>query len=73
MINNKNQKNFVIIGAAGYVAPRHMKAIYQTNNNLIAMVDPSDSIGVIDSFFSGDKLFFDTIVLKKFNLFKRKI
>ena len=73
MVNNKNLKNSVIIGAAGYVAPRHMKAIHQTNNNLIAVFDPSVSVSFIDSFFSGDKLFFDTIVLKKFNLFKRKI
>ena len=44
-------KNFVLIGAAGYVAPRHMQAIRDTNNDLIAAVDPNDSVGVIDSYF----------------------
>ena len=44
-------KNFVLIGAAGYVAPRHMKAIQQTGNQLLATLDPSDSVGVIDSYF----------------------
>lgn len=44
-------KNFALIGAAGYVAPRHMKAIKDTGNNLVAALDPSDSVGVIDSYF----------------------
>lgn len=44
-------KTFALIGAAGYIAPRHMKAIKDTNNNLVAAVDPSDSIGIIDSYF----------------------
>ena len=44
-------KNFVLIGAAGYVAPRHMRAIQQTNNTLLATLDPSDSVGIIDSYF----------------------
>jgi len=44
-------KNFVIIGAAGYIAPRHMKAIKETGNNLIAAFDPNDSVGIIDSYF----------------------
>jgi len=43
--------NFALIGAAGYVAPRHMKAIKATDNSLVAALDPSDSVGVIDSFF----------------------
>lgn len=43
--------NFALIGAAGYIAPRHMKAIKETGNNLLAAVDPSDSVGIIDSFF----------------------
>ncbi|TVQ12546.1 MAG: gfo/Idh/MocA family oxidoreductase [Bacteroidetes bacterium] len=42
---------FGLIGAAGYIAPRHMKAIKETNNNLIAALDPFDSVGVIDSYF----------------------
>jgi UDP-N-acetyl-2-amino-2-deoxyglucuronate dehydrogenase len=44
-------KNFALIGAAGYVAPRHMKAIKTTENDLVAALDPNDSVGVIDSFF----------------------
>jgi len=44
-------KNFVLIGAAGYVAPRHMKAIKDTGNRLVAALDTSDSVGVIDSYF----------------------
>ena len=42
-------KNFALIGASGYIAPRHMKAIKDTNNNLIAAIDKFDSVGIIDS------------------------
>ncbi len=44
-------KNFALIGAAGYIAPRHMKAIKDTNNNLVAAMDKCDSVGIIDSYF----------------------
>lgn len=44
-------KNFALIGASGYIAPRHMKAIKDTNNNLIAAIDKFDSVGIIDSYF----------------------
>ncbi|MBN2662526.1 MAG: Gfo/Idh/MocA family oxidoreductase [Bacteroidales bacterium] len=44
-------KNFALIGAAGYIAPRHMRAIKDTNNNLIAALDKCDSVGIIDSYF----------------------
>ena len=44
-------RNFIMIGAAGYIAPRHMKAIKETGNNLIAFFDISDSVGIIDSYF----------------------
>ncbi len=44
-------KNFGLIGAAGFVAPRHMKAIKDTGNRLVAALDRSDSVGVIDSYF----------------------
>lgn len=50
-------KNFVLIGAAGYVAPRHMQAIRDTGNNLVAALDKNDSVGVIDSYFP-DAAFF---------------
>ena len=44
-------KNFALIGASGYIAPRHMKAIKETGNNLVAALDPYDGIGVMDSNF----------------------
>jgi UDP-N-acetyl-2-amino-2-deoxyglucuronate dehydrogenase len=49
--------NFGLIGAAGYIAPRHMKAIKDTGNNLVAAFDPNDSVGVIDSFFPNTDFF----------------
>ena len=50
-------KNFALIGAAGYIAPRHLKAIKDTNNSLVAAVDPSDSVGILDSFFPNADFF----------------
>lgn len=44
-------KNFALIGAAGYIAPRHLKAIKDTNNNLIAALDKFDSVGIMDRYF----------------------
>ena len=44
-------KNFALIGVSGYIAPRHMQAIKETNNNLIAALDKFDSVGIIDSYF----------------------
>ncbi len=44
-------KNFVLIGAGGYIAPRHLKAIKDTGNNLLAALDKNDSVGILDSFF----------------------
>ncbi|HEV7781553.1 MAG TPA: Gfo/Idh/MocA family oxidoreductase [Chitinophagaceae bacterium] len=44
-------KNFVLIGAAGYIAPKHFKAIKETGNNLLAALDKHDSVGVLDSYF----------------------
>jgi len=44
-------KDFALIGAAGYIAPRHLKAIKATGNNLVAAYDPFDSVGIIDSYF----------------------
>jgi UDP-N-acetyl-2-amino-2-deoxyglucuronate dehydrogenase len=50
-------KNFVLIGAGGYIAPRHMKAIKDTGNNLLAAVDKHDSVGVLDSYFPDSNFF----------------
>ncbi|HAR94381.1 MAG TPA: oxidoreductase [Deltaproteobacteria bacterium] len=47
----ETERNFVLIGAAGYVAPRHMKAIKDTGNRLIAALDKHDAVGVIDNYF----------------------
>ncbi|WP_151703782.1 Gfo/Idh/MocA family oxidoreductase [Nitrincola alkalilacustris] len=44
-------KQFALIGAAGYIAPRHMKAIRDTKNQLVAALDKNDSVGIIDSYF----------------------
>jgi UDP-N-acetyl-2-amino-2-deoxyglucuronate dehydrogenase len=44
-------KKFAMIGAAGYIAPRHMKAIKDTGNDLVAALDINDSVGIIDSHF----------------------
>ena len=44
-------QNFALIGAAGYIAPRHMKAIKDTENRLVAAVDKSDCMWVLDSYF----------------------
>jgi UDP-N-acetyl-2-amino-2-deoxyglucuronate dehydrogenase len=44
-------KRFALIGAAGYIAPRHMKAIKDTGNNLVAAFDPYDGVGIMDSHF----------------------
>ena len=45
------EKNFALIGASGYIAPRHMKAIKDTGNNLVVSYDPYDGIGIMDSNF----------------------
>lgn len=52
-------KNFALTGIAGYVAPRHLKAIKETGNNLIAALDPHDSVGILDSYFPEAKYFKD--------------
>lgn len=50
-------KKFALIGAAGYIAPRHMKAIKDTGNVLIAALDKNDSVGIIDSYFPQSDFF----------------
>jgi UDP-N-acetyl-2-amino-2-deoxyglucuronate dehydrogenase len=50
-------KNFALIGAAGYIAPRHLKAIKNTGNNLLAAFDPFDSVGIMDSYFPDSDFF----------------
>jgi len=52
-------KKFALIGAAGYIAPRHMKAIHDTGNDLVAAMDVNDSVGIIDSHFPDAQFFTD--------------
>ena len=52
-------KNFALIGAAGYIAPRHLKAIKDTDNQLIAALDRFDSVGVLDSYFPNADFFIE--------------
>lgn len=56
MPDNK-QNNFALIGVGGYIAGRHLKAIKDTNNRLLASVDPNDSVGIIDSYFPESNFF----------------
>ncbi len=44
-------KNFALIGVAGFIAPRHLQAIKDTGNNLVAALDKFDSVGIMDSYF----------------------
>ena len=50
-------KQFALIGAAGYIAPRHMQAIRDTGNELVAAMDTNDSVGIIDSYFPNAAFF----------------
>lgn len=52
--------NFGLIGAAGYIAPRHMKAIQATGHRLVSALDKFDSVGIIDSFFPDSDFFTET-------------
>jgi len=54
---NKKPYNFALIGAAGYIAPRHMKAIKDTGNKLVAALDPYDCVGIMDSYFPDTDFF----------------
>ncbi len=66
-------KTFALIGVGGYIAPRHLKAIKDTGNNLIAAYDRFDSVGIMDSYFPNAKFFteqelFDRHITKLQNL-----
>ncbi len=50
-------KNFALIGAAGYIAPRHLQAISDNGHRLVAAVDPHDSVGVLDRYFPDARFF----------------
>jgi len=50
-------KNFAVIGVGGYIAPRHLRAIRDTGNTLVAAVDPKDSVGILDQYSFAVKFF----------------
>lgn len=60
-------KNFAIVGVGGYIAPRHLKAIKETGNNLVAATDPFDSVGILDRYF------YDVNYFKEFERFDRHV
>ncbi|UCD65082.1 MAG: Gfo/Idh/MocA family oxidoreductase [Candidatus Zixiibacteriota bacterium] len=60
-------KNFALTGASGYVAPRHLRAIKETGNRLVAALDPHDSAGQIDSYFD------EAVFFTEFERFDRHI
>lgn len=51
------KKNFALIGASGYIAPRHLKAIKETGNDLVVAMDINDSVGIMDSHFPNAEFF----------------
>ena len=50
-------KNFAVIGVAGYIAPRHLKAVQDTGNRVVAVTDPHDNVGILDRFFPDARYF----------------
>ena len=59
MMTSKPPINFALIGAAGYIAPRHMKAIKETGNQLVCALDPYDGVGIMDSYFPNCDFFIE--------------
>ena len=65
--------NFALIGAAGYIAPRHLQAIQETGNHLVCALDPSDSVGILDRYFDEVEFFTDFERFDRFvGLLRRK-
>ena len=63
-------RNFAIIGAGGFVAPRHLAAIRDTGNRLVAAIDPNDSVGVLDRYFPDVRFFTE---IERFDRFLEKL
>ncbi|CAM1341384.1 Gfo/Idh/MocA family protein [Tenacibaculum amylolyticum] len=63
-------KKFALIGLAGYIAPRHLKAIKDTGNSLIAALDKFDSVGVMDSYFPNADFF---VEIERFDRYLEKL
>ena len=66
-MDKSKMKTFALIGIAGYIAPRHLRAIKETKNDMVVSFDKNDSVGIIDSFFPNSKFF------KKFDDFSKYI
>lgn len=62
-------KHFALIGVAGFIAPKHLKAIRDTGNTLVAAMDPHDSVGILDSFFPQARFFTE---IERFDRFLEK-
>ena len=60
-------KNFAIIGVGGYIAPRHLQAIRDTGNRLLAALDPHDAVGILDRYFD------DVAYFREFERFDRHV
>jgi UDP-N-acetyl-2-amino-2-deoxyglucuronate dehydrogenase len=65
-----HMRRFGLIGAAGFIAPRHLKAIKDTGNTLVAAVDPFDSVGILDSYFPESAFF---VEFERFDRFVDKV
>jgi UDP-N-acetyl-2-amino-2-deoxyglucuronate dehydrogenase len=61
--------NFGLIGAGGFIAPKHLQAIHDTGNSLVAAADPHDSVGKLDSFFPDARFFTE---IERFDRFLEK-
>ena len=62
-------QTFAMIGVAGFIAPKHLKAIRDTGNRLVAAVDPHDSVGILDSYFPDARFFTE---IERFDRFLEK-
>lgn len=77
-IAESSPKKFALIGAAGFIAPKHMRAIKESGNNIIAALDPCDSVGIMDTYFPKADFFteperFDRYLDKKKRIKQTKI
>lgn len=66
-------KSFAIIGAAGYIAPRHLKAIKEVGGNLVAALDIADSVGILDTYFPNCEFFTDEFTFYDFLMDKNAV
>ncbi|MEZ5053471.1 MAG: Gfo/Idh/MocA family oxidoreductase [Chitinophagales bacterium] len=67
------QKNFALIGVAGYIAPRHLQAIKAVGGNLVAAFDIADSVGILDAYFPACEFFTEEFAFYDFLMDKTSI